>query len=153
MRMFQGTRDRDQGPRRFLPVQPSALLEQLLQVASRQVGHHQVWSVLVLAKIHHLDDVGMGQPRQRLGLALETLERPRKHLRRELLRADHLDRHIAFYAGIEGFVNSCHPALAELLEDVIASEGLTNEIGHFPPIYGAFTAQRNPRLSNEESGR
>jgi len=41
-----------------------------------------------------------------------------------------LDGHIPLQTGVVSLVNRCHPTLAELLEDVVATQGLTDKRSH-----------------------
>ena len=49
----------------------------------------------------------------------------------ELVSANYFNCDISLYRGIVGFVDGRHSTLAELLEDVVASQGLASQIRHF----------------------
>ncbi len=46
------------------------------------------------------------------------------------MAADQFDDDMTIQPSIIGLIDSCHATLAELLEDVITSEGLTDNVGH-----------------------
>jgi len=50
---------------------------------------------------------------------------------------DHSDSDITLQVAVEDFANGRHATLADLLEDVVATEGVTNQIEHLI----AFTTQ------------
>ncbi|MBV6433866.1 MAG: hypothetical protein IANPNBLG_04100 [Bryobacteraceae bacterium] len=114
-----------------LPPGNRSLLDAALERPAGQVFHHQVGTFLIFAEIGHFDDMGMRQPRQGFRLALEAFERALQDFRGKALRADDFHRYVRLEAGVVGFVDGRHPALAELFEDVVASEGLVEEVGHF----------------------
>ncbi len=97
----------------------------LLQRPARQIGHDQPGLLLVLAVIQHLDDVGMRQAGERLGFAFEADQGALQDVGSQVFRADDLDRHVRLQAGVVGFIDGRHAPFAELLKDVIASNGLT----------------------------
>jgi hypothetical protein len=64
----------------------------------------------------------VGEPGSIINLVLQT-----GHNRRKLVNPDDLDRFIPLQASVESFVQSRYVTLAKLLEDELASEGLTDE--------------------------
>ena len=102
----------------------------LFECPTRQEVHHKIRNTILFPKIVDVDNVWMCQACQGLCFALETLEDVLKHGRGELVDPDDLDGNLPFQAGVVGFVDSCHPALSQLLEDVIATKVLTSQIRH-----------------------
>ena len=71
--------------------------------------------------------VGMAQPDRRLGLAQETVRRLPHRL---ALRADHLDDADLVQQAVTDLVDGPHPALADLLEDLVLAIDLLVEKDH-----------------------
>ena len=92
-----------------------------------EIFHDKIRHAIVFTVVDHPHNIGMTQPSQGLGFTLEAFEKLFGVL---LAGEDNFDGDIAFQAGVIGFIYSRHATLAELLEDVVASEGVANEIRH-----------------------
>ena len=76
------------------------------------------------------DDIGVDQARKGFGFSLHAFTEGIEHGRSELVDPDDLDDHILPEEGIEGFVEGYQVVFAELLEDVVATDGLAGQIKH-----------------------
>jgi hypothetical protein len=90
----------------------------LAQGLALDVLHRQEHLAVVDPDVEHRDDVGMRQPRQRLGLALHAGAPDRARLR----GADDLDRDLAIELGIEGAIDHAHAAGADLIDDQVTTD-------------------------------
>jgi hypothetical protein len=90
----------------------------------------QVRSAILLAVINHAHDVGVGQPGQGFGLALKTFENVVQLIRGERPAPDNLNGRIPFQSHVVSLIYRCHPAFTQLFEDVVATQGLTDQIRH-----------------------
>ena len=93
------------------PVAEAAALEQLERDEGQAVG---------FADLVDLDDVGMSQPRDRLGLDAEARQVVGPRLD---AAADHLEGDQAVQAGVAGLVDDAHAPFAQPLEDLVAGDG------------------------------
>ena len=89
-------------------------LEQLAQAHAVHELHQQVVEAVGLAEVVHGDDVGVVQPGQRLGFALEALGEAGFG---DLLRRQDLQGDDPVELGLAGLVNDAHAAAAEAFED------------------------------------
>ena len=92
----------------------------------------------MLAEFVDLQDVRVGQPGDRLGLALETGQ-PLRVLRQ--LFGQHLDGHVPVESLVAGPEHHAHPAGSDLLDDAVVPEGLTSQIRHgCGPLEPSYTS-------------
>ena len=110
----------------------------LFQRPRGDVIHHQVGNPILVAVVIDVNDVGMSQLCQGERFAFESLQ---KLVIVHALGADHLERHRPLQPRIEGFVDDRHAALAKLLDDVVAPQGLTDQIWHIAVL--TFSVQGN----------
>ena len=101
---------------RLAPGQPAPLAQQAAQRPPWHVLHRQVQELPVRALVEDLHDVGVGQPRDRLGLADEPGHEvgvPRE------LRVHHLERHLPLEPRVRGEVHGGHAAVRDARADVV----------------------------------
>ena len=90
--------------------------ERVAEVATLEELHGHEDEPLLLAEVVHGHDVGMGEHRRRLGLALEAL----LGLVVAARSGGHgLDRHVPLEHGIPGFVDRAHGSAADLALDLV----------------------------------
>ena len=77
---------------------------------------------VLLAHVVDLDDVGMLQPRDCLGLGVEAGDLGRAGV---AAGQDHLERHLAIEADVPRPVDHAHPAATELLHDLVPGHDRT----------------------------
>jgi hypothetical protein len=68
------------------------------------------------------DNVGVGETRQGLCLALEALEHVFKDSRGELVNPNELDGNIAVKACVKCFIDGSHPAFSEAFKNVVTAD-------------------------------
>ena len=78
------------------------------------------------AKIINVNNIGVSQARQGFCFPFKPFKNAIDIHPAKFVNADDFNSHITFQPGIEGFVNSCHAALAQLFEDVVTTKGLTD---------------------------
>lgn len=95
-------------------------------------------------KIQDPDDIWMRKFCQRPRLLFETLEDTFELCRWKGIVANDLDRNIALQPSIIRFIHRCHAALAKLLEDMIAPDGLVKLDS---PTQSAFNHVKTTQVS------
>jgi hypothetical protein len=95
------------------------LAQQLTEGGSVDVFHEQEEHAVGFAEIVHRNDIGMVQPGQGLGLALEPLGETRI---RTFFRQEDLERHDPVQCGLPGLVDYAHAALTKHLDDFEVGE-------------------------------
>ncbi len=84
----------------------------------------------MFGEVVHGHDVGMFQPGDGLGLALEALQEGGVL---EESRVENLDGYVAIQGGVVGLVDRGHAALAELFDDSVRTNILTDRKRHGTP--------------------
>ncbi len=136
----QGVGQRD-GDLEELRQRHAPLGDQLAETAPRDELHGEEVDAVGLLDRVEVDDVRVVQGGEGPGLALEAVQP--LAVRRQLRRQD-LERHLAPQLGVLGPVDHPHPALTELVEDPIVSEGLAD---HAPPRPEQLPAGLFPQLA------
>lgn len=95
---------------RRLTVRETPFRGQLLQVRAIHVFQGQIWLTLVFADFVDLDDVGMLQGGNGLGLAAKTSD---SRCIGRTVGQDHLDGDGSLQSRVIGFVNNPHAAVAQ----------------------------------------
>jgi len=103
--------------RRRLARRQRGVAELAVEAAAWAELHRQERLPVVLADLEDLDDVGVLQPGNRLGLGAEAGQGVRTGV---TAIADHFQRHNAVEPDLPGLVNEAHAALAERLQDLVA---------------------------------
>src|SRR5208337_1105977 len=101
----------------------------MLQGLSLQIFHVNEGLALVLLNSVDSADVGMVERRGGAGLPLKTLQRltiPGKFFRQEF------ERYEAAELGVLGLIDHTHPSAAQLLNDAVVGNGLTNHARNQP---------------------
>ncbi len=101
----------------------AGIVDQLLEIATRHVIHHQQLAAVLREVVRDFGQAGMVQAGQHAGLAVELLLHLRQVLwQRTRLRQNLLDRaHPARQAQVIGLIDRTHAALADQLDDLITS--------------------------------
>ena len=98
---------------------PGGAVELLRQAAPLQVFELEIGPVVVVAEAVDLDDVGMAQLRDRLGLGEEANGRLVTGV---FTRQDHLERDDAVELDLAGLVDDSHAAAAQHAFDLVAGD-------------------------------
>ena len=102
-------------------AEPCQLVDDLVEPLALDELHGVIGRLAVLADLEDRHDVGVVQPRRRLRLAAEPLQR--LGVVRDLVRQD-LQRHPAAQADLLGLVDDPHAAPADLPEDPVVAQPL-----------------------------
>ncbi len=127
--IFQGARQGNQVAGCLCPGD-GLVRHPLFERPARQVFHDQERVPAKLSKIQDPDNVGMVEARQGTPLAFKTMDGLGSRFTRQAVSADDLDRHQGFRLRIVRLENSRHPAFADLFQDLIAPDGLSDECCH-----------------------
>src|SRR6185436_18727395 len=98
--------------------------EPILQRRALQILHGDERAAVLLADVVDRADVGMVERRGGPGFTLKAAQG--LGITRQIA-GDELERHRTVQARIFGFVHHAHPAAAELLEDAVVRERLTDQ--------------------------
>ncbi len=107
----------------FLQLEALVGVEEILEFLALNELHDDVGDVGLLTEVVHLDNVGMVEARDGLGLAHE----PHRVFLGGLIVVhvaleDGLDGHLAVQLGVHPLVDDAHRALAEHASEVVAAE-------------------------------
>ena len=112
-------------PELLLERQGRVAADEVLEVVALQELHRHVDLALVFAEVEDGDDVGVVEPRGRLGLAVEAL--PQLFVGADR-RRHRLDGDVAAEDGVVGLEDLAHGALADLADDLVLTQ--LTEIHH-----------------------
>ena len=108
---------------RLLQLEALVGVEEILEFLALDELHDDVGDFAFLAEVVHLDDMGMVQPRDGLGLAHEPHG---VFLGRIVVihvpLQDGFDGHLAVQLGVHALIDDAHRALAEHAGQVVAAE-------------------------------
>ena len=103
-------------------ISPPRIFDELAQILPGHEVHHQIFAAVLLEEVGDFGQVGVIEPRQNAGFAVELLVR----LIFRAGRADQLGQHFldradaAAQTQVVGFVDGAHAALSNQVGDVIA---------------------------------
>ena len=108
----------------FLDVEAFVRVEEVLEFLALDELHHDIRDFAFGAEVVHLHDVGVVQPRDRLGLAVESHRVFPGGVLVEGALQDGLDGDLAVQPGVHPRIDDTHRTLAEHGHNVVAPEAL-----------------------------
>ena len=143
--IFQRAGNRGEEPGRL--VVGHGMAELLFERAARQVIHHDIRHAILIAVVVDMHDVGVGELGEGFGLTLEALE----HVGAlSDVGADDFERDMALQLGVEGFVDRGHAAFTKLLDNMISSQVLTDEVWHLAHVPPKYRHDYRPKSDGEQ---
>ncbi len=108
----------------FLDVEALAGVEEVLEFLALNELHHDVRDFALGAEVVHLHDIRVVQPRDRLGLAIETHRVLARRILVERALENGLDCNLAMQSRIHTSIDNTHGTLAQYGLDVVAPKCL-----------------------------